>query len=374
MDVSQRDPIDVLIVDSDSRAVRTVRSCFPAPRFHCVTASGGEQALELVRQSRFDVVLCEIRLPDTEGMEVLRQGLAVDPQAVFVMVSAHRDWTVAVEAMKLGAYDCLEKPFAPDQLTGSVERALERSRLKAEQDLFYQLLEQTLQERTEHLYRALEQVEESQRSTLETLVVALDSRERQTHLHSLRVQAFTLRLAEKCGYSRALMKELSQGALLHDIGKIVVPDAILMKPGRLTPEEFHIMQQHPLHGHQMLTRIPHLQQAAVVALCHHEKVDGTGYPLGLKGGEIPLAARIFSVADTLDVITAGRSYCPARPLTEARLEIVRCAGAQFDPDVVEVFMETDDQEWLALREAVAQRYGTLYQPLTAPPAFQPLPY
>lgn len=374
MEISAPDPIRLLIVDDDLRVAEAIRACFSPPQYWTLTAGSGRGALALLESSPFHLILCEIRLPDLPGMEVLRRGLTMDPEAVFVMISTHKDWAVAVEAMKLGAYDCLEKPFQRDPLLLSVERALERRRLRAERDLLHTLLEQTLQERTEHLHRALEQVEENQRCTLETLVVALDSREHQTHLHSLRVQAFTLLLAEKCGYSRALLKELGQGALLHDIGKIVIPDSILLKPGPLTPEEFEVMRQHPLHGHQILSRIPYLQPAAVIALCHHERIGGNGYPLRMKGQEIPLGARIFAVADTLDAITAGRPYCPARSIEEARGEILRCAGTQFDPDVVEIFLETRPEEWLAIREGVARRYGTLYQPLAAAPALRAIPY
>jgi putative nucleotidyltransferase with HDIG domain len=206
------------------------------------------------------------------------------------------------------------------------------------------------------------------------LVAALDAREHETHLHSLRVECFTLLLAEKCGYSSALMRELRQGALLHDIGKIAVPDSILLKPGALTSEEFHVMRQHTVYGHEILARIPHLRRAAMVALCHHERADGGGYPQGLSGDAIPLEARIFAVADTLDVITAGRPYRAPRSLAEARVEILQNAGTQFDADVVDVFLGIGDEVWRALQEQVAQRHQGSTQPLFRTPNALPHPF
>jgi putative nucleotidyltransferase with HDIG domain len=282
------------------------------------------------------------------------------------------DWGIAIEALRLGAYDFLEKPFRRVPWTRSINRALQRRRLETDQQAHHSLLEEALQERTEHLHKALGEVEESQRRTLETLVAALDAREHETHLHSLRVEAFTLLLAEKCGYSSALMRELRQGALLHDIGKIAVPDSILLKPGRLTPEEFRVMQRHTVYGHEILSRIPHLHRAAMVALCHHERADGRGYPQGLRADSIPLEARIFAVADTLDVITAGRPYRAARSFAEGRVEILQHAGTQFDPDVVDVFLGIGDEVWRSVRDQVAQRYPKPSHPLFGPS--QPIPH
>ncbi|MBI1955469.1 MAG: HD domain-containing protein [Acidobacteria bacterium] len=349
----------LLVVGNDRAVIRTIQSCFAPPHYSCVLASDGQAAIEMLAKLPFSFVFCDLRLPDWQSSEFFRQGQAAAPQAAFLAVGVPADWELAIEAMKAGAWDCLWKPLQEDPLVLSVKQALERRRQRQEQEILRGALEETLQERTEHLQRALRQVEEGQQFLLEALVLVLDAREHETHLHSLRVQGFSLLLAEKCGYSPTLMKQLSYGALLHDIGKIVVPDAILLNTGKLTPAEFQTMQQHTTQGHQMLSRIPYLQQAALVALCHHEKVDGTGYPLQLRGEAIPLEARIFSVADTFDVIITGRPYSPARSFNEARREIRRCAGTQFDPDVVEIFLEIREEEWLAVREKVTQRYEAL---------------
>ena len=356
--------ISLVIADPDRSTVEAIQECFCAPAYQCLPVSKGYAVFDLLREEPFPLVLCAIQLPDGDGIEVLRQGLRINPNAAFLMMGTPADWGLAIEALRSGAYDFLEKPFRRHPWSRGIARARERRQRRAEQESFHSLLEQTLQERTEHLHKALAEVEESQWRTLETLVVALDAREHETHLHSLRVEAFTLLLAEKCGYSSGLMRELRQGALLHDIGKIVVSDSILLKPGSLTPEEFRTMQQHTVSGYEILSHIPHLRRAAMMALCNHERADGTGYPQGLRGEEIPLEARIFAVADTLDVITAGRPYRPARSIAEARVEILRHAGTQFDPDVVDVFLSTGEEVWQSVREQVAQRYPGAAKPLS----------
>ena len=375
-DSLSRKPASLLIADPDRYTVEVIQSFFRAPEYHCVAVEDGQAVFDLIAETPFSLVLCALQLPDSDGIEVLRHSLRSSPQSAVLVMGTSADWGLAIEALRLGAYDFLEKPFRRIPWTRNITRALRRRKLEADQKTHHSLLEEALQERTEHLHNALEEVEAGQRRTLETLVAALDAREHETHLHSLRVESFTLLLAEKCGYSSALMRELRQGALLHDIGKIAVPDSILLKPGRLTPEEFQIMRQHTVYGHEILARIPHLQRAAMVALCHHERADGGGYPQGLAGDAIPLEARIFAVADTLDVITAGRPYRAARSLAEARVEILQNAGTQFDSDVVDVFLGIGDEVWRALRDQVAQRYESSTQPLfrTSHALPHPFPY
>ncbi|MDP2735240.1 MAG: HD domain-containing phosphohydrolase, partial [bacterium] len=356
MNVSPAKTTWLLVVGNDRAVIRTIQSCFAPPHYSCVLASDGQAAIEMLAKLPFSLVFCDLHLPDWQSSELFRQGQGVAPQVAFLAVGDPGDWELAIEAMKAGVWDCLWKPLQEDPLVLSVKQALERRRQRQEQEILRGALEETLQERTEHLQSALRQVYEGQQFLLETLVLVLDAREHETNLHSLRVQGFSLLLAEKCGYNTALMKQLSYGALLHDIGKIAVPDAILLNTGKLTPAEFQTMQQHTMQGYQMLSRIPYLQPAALVALCHHEKVDGTGYPLQLRGDAIPLEARIFSVVDVFDVITTGRPYSPARSFDEARREIRRCAGSQFDQDVVEIFLEIRVEEWLAVREKVTRRY------------------
>lgn len=187
---------------------------------------------------------------------------------------------------------------------------------------------------------------------VESLAGALDLRERETGLHSKRVATHTLLLAAH-RYKRASdLREVYWGSLLHDIGKIGVPDAVLLKSGRLSDKEWHIMREHPRNGHLILEKLPFLSMAADIVLCHEERFDGSGYPAGLKGEKIPLAARLFAVIDTLDAMTFDRPYRKALPFDAAKAEILRMAGSQFDPEAVDTFLH----EEAALREMAAMEF------------------
>jgi HD-GYP domain-containing protein (c-di-GMP phosphodiesterase class II) len=187
---------------------------------------------------------------------------------------------------------------------------------------------------------------------VESLAEALDLRERETGLHSKRVGTHTLLLATHHYKKVSDLREVYWGSLLHDIGKIGVPDAVLLKPGPLSKKEWRIMQEHPRNGHLILEKLPFLSMAADIVLCHEERFDGSGYPSGLKGEEIPLAARLFAVIDTLDAMTFDRPYRKALSFDTAKVEILRMAGSQFDPKAVDTFL----REEVALREMTAMEF------------------
>lgn len=183
--------------------------------------------------------------------------------------------------------------------------------------------------------------------TLLGLVSALDMKEHNTNLHSQRVRKYTLLLADRFRLDDARKRTIGFGALLHDVGKIAVPDAILMKPGLLTEEEMHIMRKHPAVGYEIVNRIEFLREAADIVLAHHERFDGSGYPRGLKGEEIPFGARLFAVADVYDALTSIRPYRPVVTFEEAVVEIKKESGRHFDPRVVEVFLTIPRHQWHA---------------------------
>lgn len=211
---------------------------------------------------------------------------------------------------------------------------------------------EAIRSRTEALGRALTEVETTYDATLQALSSALDTRDSETEHHSLRVTAYADRLAQELGLDPAEREVLRRGAILHDVGKIGVPDAILRKPGALNDAEWQQMRRHPELGAQMLAGIGFVAPALPVVRHHHERWNGAGYPDRLVGEQIPLHARIFAIADTLDAITSDRPYRAARPVDEARAEIVRCAGSQFDPRVVTAFMAVPEQEWLDIARSV----------------------
>jgi len=297
----------------------------------------------------FDIVLCDVHMPGMSGMDLLRVVREKYPRMATVMVTGEGDVRVGVQAMKEGADDYLLKPLNLDAVLVSLNQVMEREKLEAELENYRLHLEEMVEQRTGQLRRAKSWIELTYDETLQALAAALDLRDNDTAGHSRRVMEYTLRIAKGVGCSKLQLNNIARGALLHDIGKIGMPDAILMKPGPLTDKERSVMDTHVGVGYSFLNHIGFLAGAAEIVLTHHERFDGTGYPQGLCREEIPLGARIFAVADTLDAITSDRPYRPARTFAVAREEIIRESGKQFDPEVVSAFLAIDQGIWPELR-------------------------
>jgi len=347
-------PVDrILVVDDEETIREIVCSMLTTASYKCRQASSGMEALALLESGEeFELMLSDLMMANLDGIGLLEKTKERFPEMPVVMVTAVHDISVALAAIRNGAYDYLLKPFEREQLLATVSRALENRRLKLENRAYQTSLESLVAARTEQLRKAIVDLERSYDITLEALGDALDKKDAETEGHSKRVTAFTIAIARAMGLSKEQIAVIARGAFLHDIGKMAVPDAILRKPGKLTPDEILIMQEHCYHGYEILKKIPFLGEAAEIVYAHQERYDGTGYPRGLKGEQIPLGARMFSVADTLDAITSDRPYRPAQSLTAARIEIEKWSGRQFDPDVVKVFLEMDQDIWPDLRKEV----------------------
>lgn len=334
------EPASVLVVD-DEATMREVLSRNLAASGHQTRAAASvSEALALLDREPVDLVLSDIMMPGASGFDLLKQLKKRWPDTAVVMVTALADVQAAIDALKEGAADYLLKPFTLEQVDLSVSRALQQRRLVLENRAYQAELERRVAEKTRALSRALAEIESTYDATLEVLGAALDYRDSETEGHCERVTRYTVALAEAMGCSPAEVKQIERGAYLHDLGKIGVPDAILLKPDKLTKEEWIIMQSHAEKGYLMLKDIPFLKVAAEIVYSHQERYDGSGYPRGLKGEEIPLGARIFAIADTLDAMTSDRPYRRALPFEAAVAEIVRCSGTQFDPKVVDAFRRT----------------------------------
>jgi putative nucleotidyltransferase with HDIG domain len=347
-------PVDrILVVDDEETIREIVSSMLTAAGYKCRQAASGMEALALLESGEeFELMLSDLMMANLDGIGLLERTKERFPEMPVVMVTAVHDISVALAAIRNGAYDYLLKPFEREQLLATVRRALENRRLKQENRAYQTGLESLVAARTDQLKKALVDLERSYDITLEALGDALDKKDAETEGHSKRVTAFTIAIARAMGLSKDQIAVIARGAFLHDIGKMAIPDAILRKPGKLTPDEILIMQEHCFHGYEILKKIPFLGEAAEIVYAHQEKYDGTGYPRGLKGEQIPLGARMFSVADTLDAITSDRPYRPAQSLAAARDEIKLWSGRQFDPDVVKVFLEMDQNIWPDLRKEV----------------------
>jgi putative nucleotidyltransferase with HDIG domain len=346
----------ILVVDDEETIREIVSSMLVSAQFRTAQASSGLEALALLDSGEeYDLVLSDLMMAEMGGLELLERTKERFPATPVVMVTAVHDIQVALQALRNGAYDYLLKPFEREQLLATVRRALENRRLKRENDAYRTNLEALVAARTQQLKTALADLERSYDVLLEALGNALDLKDKETEGHSKRVTAFTIAIARKMGLPQEQINVIARGAFLHDIGKMAIPDNILNKPSKLSPEETEIMKEHPYSGYMIVSKIPFLADAAEIVYSHQEWYDGTGYPRGLKGDEIPLGARIFLIADTLDAMTSARPYRPAQSFEAARKEIERYSGRQFDPQIVRVFLKMPVDIWEDLRRAVAEQ-------------------
>src|SRR5208282_871708 len=347
---------NILVVD-DEEAIREVVSTMLESRgYRCTAVSNGRAAQEVVRRETPDLVLSDMIMPEMDGIRLLSWLREHDPEVPVIMVTAIHDISTALEAIRRGAYDYILKPFEKDQLFLGVGRALQHRRLVLENRNYQINLQQKVDEQTAQLQMAITQLEQSYDDTLEALGSALDLKDAETEGHCQRVTAFTISIAKAVPVPGSYLAVLARAAFLHDIGKMAIPDSILSKPGPLDNDEKTVMRTHCQKGYDVLARIPFLRDAAEIVLAHQEFYDGTGYPRGLRGEQIPLGARIFSVADALDAMISDRPYRKALPMSHAMEEIRRCAGTQFDPRIVEVFNTIPEQHWLELRENLASPF------------------
>jgi len=347
----------LLIVDDEAEVRGVLHDLLSGP-YQCGEAASAEDAIAELRKNDYQLVISDITMSGMSGLEMIPHVKVVSPDTVIVMISGMQTIESAINALRLGAFDYLMKPFDLRQAEAAVSRALDHHELIAAKRRYGNHLEELVTQRTAELDDALNSLENAYRSTLRALTAALETRDAETHGHSERVVTFSLRLGREYGLSSHEMKALEFGSLLHDIGKIGVPDAILRKPAKLTDEEWIKMREHPLHGQQILRGIKFLEGASRVVAQHHEKWDGSGYPLGLKNEEIDICARIFSVADAFDAITSDRVYRKGRPYQAAAEELNEWIGRQFDPKVVEAFQRVPQEDWDELRrQSLIQKPG-----------------
>ena len=345
----------VLVVDDEVAVRNIVGTVLERSGFTTVSAGDAGGALELLQvDPSIDLVMSDVMLPGVDGLNLLDRIVVDYPATPVVMFSGVHDIHVASSAFRRGAVDYLLKPFERSQLLTVIERAAEHGRMRRQNSAYRENLESMVAARTRKLRAAMQELERSYDITLEAMGDALDLRDAETEGHSRRVTAYTTALAREMGLNAEELRVIARGAFLHDIGKIATPDSVLLKPGKLDAREIEIMREHCERGYEMVRKIPFLREASEIVFAHQESFDGSGYPRGLRGSEIPLGARIFAIADTLDAITSDRPYRQGRSFDEARDEIVRCAGTQFDPEIVEIFLRIPAERWSELRLEIAR--------------------
>jgi putative nucleotidyltransferase with HDIG domain len=345
-------PERFLVVDDDESITEAIARVLRAMGFEVVSHTDPREA---AKETGFDLVITDFMMPHLSGVELLHALRERNPHAVRLMITAANDFKVATRAVNEGeVFRLLPKPWSLADLRAAVQQAVDYRRLVEDNKRLTRELAERNAQLTE-LNRTLEaQVVERTNGLLEGMIRALDYRDTETQWHSWRVARFTRRIAEEMGITGQQLLAIEQGALLHDIGKIGVRDAILLKPGPLTPEEWVAMKKHPELGYRMLQNIPYLREAAQIVYQHQEKWNGQGYPQGLAGEAIHLGARLFCIADTLDAICSDRPYRKGSPIEVALAEIGRLAGTQFDPKAVKVFLSIPKEEWLRIRREIEE--------------------
>jgi putative nucleotidyltransferase with HDIG domain len=353
-------PAKILIID-DEPNVLSVLDALLSSQHECQTATSAVEALEYLKKESYDLVLSDIMMPGMSGLELLREINRRSRETIVVLISGNLNIQSAIEAMRRGAYDYVTKPFNLSDVETAVQRALRHQSLVKANQLYEQHLEDLVNLRTqelsisnEQLNQTLEKLYMNYRATLHSLAAALEARDFETKGHSERVVAYCLRLGKQLSLPNGDLITLEHGALLHDIGKIGVPDSILLKRGSLTEDEWNYMRRHVDYGAQILRGIDFLSGASRIVAQHHERFDGSGYPNHLDGELICQGARIFAVADAVDAITSDRPYRKARSFEDAGDELIRCASSHFDPEVVKAFTSVPIDSWREIRHMTTE--------------------
>ncbi|MGZ5959397.1 MAG: HD domain-containing phosphohydrolase [Myxococcaceae bacterium] len=346
-------PTRVLIVDDDASVRDVISVLLQEEGYECRTASSAEAALDVAAAEEPPLVISDMKMPGRDGIWLLEAFRERYPETAVIMLTGYGDTEAAVDCLRRGAVDYLLKPPKLTDLIRAIERALAKRRIELARKRYQKKLERKVRDRTGELRTALRNIQGTYQTTLLALVRALDAREHETSDHSQRVVKYTEAIAERLSLHGPELEEIGRGALLHDIGKIGVPDAVLLKPAKLTQAEWIEMRRHPDIGHEMIRNIEFLNIPATIVLSHQEKFDGKGYPRGLRGEEIHIGARIFAVADTLDAMTSDRPYRKGTTFEKAVDEIQRCAGSQFDPEVVRAFLDIGVKSLRRIKEDMA---------------------
>jgi putative nucleotidyltransferase with HDIG domain len=329
-------PARVLIAENDEGARGLLAGWLEEAGYLCVQTDAS-QALTEARKQTPDAAIVGVGVPDQGGMFVLRTLRAQVEQVGVVVISTPPDFDVAVASSRLGAVDCLPWPSSAKTVVDSVRRAVEwRTTMKASEHTNKKLAEEVATGR-QHLKDTISRVDPE--SVPAVLLAVLEARSPETHDHSSRVSRSAVALAGSCKLPPDEVQSVKRAALLHDIGKIAIPERLLEESGPLTDADLVLLREHVAIGKEVLESVPSLKPLAAVIGATHENYDGTGYPAGLRGESIPLQARIISIADAYDAMTSVRCYSDPVSHDEANAELVRHAGSQFDPDVVRAWLQ-----------------------------------
>ncbi|HNA55577.1 MAG TPA: response regulator [Anaerolineales bacterium] len=319
----------ILIIDDDAVARAAVEGLLASEPYETYFASNGFDGISMAVNLHPDVVLLDVMMPKMNGFEVCRsiRSMPEIAEAPIILITSLDDHESRIQGLRAGADDFVTKPYNSMELFARLQTILRLNRYRR------------IAEQKEELQTLNKQLLVAYNKTIEGWSQALDLRDRETEGHTQRVMNLTIRFAKAVGFSEADLEHVRRGSLLHDVGKLGIPDAILHKAAKLTDEEWFIMRKHPVYAYQWLSSIDFLEPALDIPYCHHEKWDGSGYPRGIKGEAIPISARLFAIVDVWDALCSDRPYRSAMSKTDA-LDYIRSeSGTHFDPELVKIFTE-----------------------------------
>jgi putative two-component system response regulator len=331
--VESTGPVQVLVVDDEEPIRNALKKFLTQQQFEVYAAGTGEEALQQLRRHRISLMLCDIRMPGTSGVDLVPQAIEIEPELAILMLTAVNDATSAALCMQRGAMDYLTKPIELADLGRAVQRALKRREMLLEHRQLNQWLKEEVTTRTAELQRERQKLERISVATLEALVNALEAKDPYMRGHSARVADLSATLAHQVGMTEEEVEHVRVAGRLHDIGKIGTRESVLNKEGALTPEEFEHVKQHVVIGSQILSPLRHLGDIIAAVRGHHERWDGTGYPDGLRGEEIPLSARILGAAEVYDALSTSRAYQSKMTPEQAIARMADLSGTVIDPKV-----------------------------------------
>ena len=328
-------PVQILVVDDEEPIRNALKKFLAQQQYEVYTASTGEEALQQLRRHRIALMLCDIRMPGTSGVDLVPQAIEIEPELAILMLTAVNDATSAALCMQRGAMDYLTKPIELADLGRAVQRALKRREMLLENRQLNQWLKEEVSTRTAELQRERMKLERLSVATLEALVNALEAKDPYMRGHSARVADLSATIAHEMGIPEEEIEHVRVAGRLHDIGKIGTRESVLNKQGALTPEEFEHVKQHVIIGSQILAPLSHLGDIIPAVRHHHERWDGTGYPDGLRGEEIPMGARVIGAAEVFDALSTSRAYQEKLSPEKAVDRLADLSGTVVDPKVFE---------------------------------------
>jgi len=328
-------PVQILVVDDEEPIRNALKKFLTQQQYEVYAAGTGDDALQQLRRHRIALMLCDIRMPGTSGVDLVPQAIEIEPELAILMLTAVNDATSAALCMQRGAMDYLTKPIELADLARAVQRALKRREMLLENRQLNQWLKEEVSTRTAELQRARTKLERLAIATLEALVNALEAKDPYMRGHSARVADLSATVAHQLGIAEEDVEQVRVAGRLHDIGKIGTRESVLNKQGALTPEEFEHVKQHVVIGSQILAPLSHLGDIIPAVRHHHERWDGTGYPDGLRGEEIPIGARIIGAAEVFDALSTSRAYQEKMSPEKAVERAADLSGTVLDPKVYE---------------------------------------